>query len=76
MATHLILARLSIKVMECFADALGLPRDIFTVGSVDPGVGDSQSTLRFIHYHATEGKTFGPNFWRAGIAPSLLWSAG
>lgn len=52
--------------MECLADGLGLPTDTFTTGTVDPGVGDSQSVLRFLHYHATEGKSFGPNFWRAG----------
>ena len=52
--------------MECFADGLGLPRDTFTTGTVDPGVGDSQSVLRLLHYHPTEGKSFGPNFWRAG----------
>ena len=52
--------------MECFADGLDLPRDTFTTGTVDPGVGDSQSVLRLLHYHSTEGKNFGPNFWRAG----------
>ncbi|ORY20998.1 hypothetical protein BCR39DRAFT_554336 [Naematelia encephala] len=57
---------LSIKVMECFAVGLGLPIDTFTEGTVDPGAGDSQSVLRLLHYHSTEGKSFGPNFWRAG----------
>lgn len=52
--------------MECLADGLGLPTDTFTTGTVDPGVGDSQSVLRFLHYHPVEGKSFGPNFWRAG----------
>lgn len=52
--------------MECFAEGLGLPFDTFTAGTVDPGVGDSQSVLRLLHYHSTEGKSFGDNFWRAG----------
>lgn len=52
--------------MECFAEGLGLPLDTFTAGTVDPGVGDSQSVLRLLHYHSTEGKSFGDNFWRAG----------
>lgn len=58
--------QLSVKVMECFAEGLGLPLDTFTNGTVDPGVGDSQSTLRLLHYHSVEGKEFGNNFWRAG----------
>lgn len=57
---------LSVKVMECFAEGLGLPLDTFTTGTVDPGVGDSQSTLRLLHYHDTKGKQFGSDFWRAG----------
>lgn len=57
---------LSVKVMECFAQGLGLPLDTFTAGTVDPGVGDSQSVLRLLQYHSTEGKNFGDNFWRAG----------
>jgi hypothetical protein len=52
--------------MECLAEGLGLDINTFTEGTVDPGVGDSQSVLRLLHYHATEGKSFGPNFWRAG----------
>jgi hypothetical protein len=52
--------------MECFAAGLGLPIGTFTTGTVDPGVGDSQSVLRLLHYHSTEGKNFGDNFWRAG----------
>ena len=52
--------------MECLADGLGLPTDTFTTGTVDPGVGDSQSVLRLLHYHPVEGKSFGSNFWRAG----------
>lgn len=28
--------------------------------------GDSQSTLRLLHYHSVEGKELGDNFWRAG----------
>lgn len=52
--------------MECLADGLGLASDTFTKGTVDPGVGDSQSVLRLLHYHSTEGKTFAPNVWRAG----------
>ncbi|KAJ1033837.1 hypothetical protein NDA16_000046 [Ustilago loliicola] len=58
--------QLSVQVMECFAEGLGLPLSTFTVGTVDPGVGDSQSTLRLLHYHSVEGKEFGNNFWRAG----------
>lgn len=58
--------QLSVRVMECFAEGLGLPLSTFTDGTVDPGVGDSQSTLRLLHYHSVEGKQFGDNFWRAG----------
>lgn len=58
--------RLSVQVMECLAEGLGLDKSTFTEGTVDPGVGDSQSVLRLLHYHPTEGKSFGPNFWRAG----------
>ena len=58
--------QLSVKVMECFAEGLGLPLSTFTEGTVDPGVGDSQSTLRLLHYHSVEGKEFGNSFWRAG----------
>ncbi|GFZ49833.1 hypothetical protein JCM24511_07236 [Saitozyma sp. JCM 24511] len=58
---------LSVKVMECFAEGLGLPLDTFTTGTVSPpGLSDSQSTFRLLHYHSTENKVFGPNFWRAG----------
>ncbi|KAK8858397.1 hypothetical protein IAR55_002624 [Kwoniella newhampshirensis] len=57
---------LSVKVMECLAEGLGLPLTTFTEGTVDPGLGDSQDVLRLLHYHSTEGKKFGPNFWRAG----------
>lgn len=53
--------------MACLADGLGLPTDTFTKGTVDSeGKGDAQNVLRLLHYHSTEGKTFGPNFWRAG----------
>jgi isopenicillin N synthase-like dioxygenase len=52
--------------MSLFAIGLGLPPDTFTEGTVDPGLGDSQSVLRLLHYHPTTGKNFGPNFWRAG----------
>lgn len=58
---------LSVKVMECFADGLGLPHDTFTQGTVgNEELQDSQSVLRLLHYHSTEGKNFGQNFWRAG----------
>ncbi|KIR40923.1 hypothetical protein I307_05313 [Cryptococcus deuterogattii 99/473] len=57
---------LSVNVMECFADGLGLPHDIFTDGTVECGENDCQNVLRLLHYHSTEGKHFGPNFWRAG----------
>ncbi|OXG28322.1 hypothetical protein C367_02443 [Cryptococcus neoformans Ze90-1] len=57
---------LSIKVMECFADGLGLPHDIFTESTVERGENDCQNVLRLLHYHSTEGKQFGPNLWRAG----------
>jgi isopenicillin N synthase-like dioxygenase len=54
--------------MACFADALGLPHDIFTESTVDPGVGDSQTTLRLLHYHDITGQTFPSNYWRGGYA--------
>lgn len=52
--------------MECFADGLGLPHDIFTESTVERGENDCQNVLRLLHYHSTEGKQFGPNLWRAG----------
>ncbi|KAH7920597.1 Clavaminate synthase-like protein [Leucogyrophana mollusca] len=58
--------RLSVKVMECFADALGLPTDTFTEATVDPGVGDSQTSCRFLHYYDLGGKGYDPNRWRCG----------
>ncbi|KAH7911313.1 hypothetical protein BJ138DRAFT_1150934 [Hygrophoropsis aurantiaca] len=58
--------RLSIKIMECFADALGLPADTFTEATVDPGVGDSQTACRLLHYYDLGGKTYDPDQWRCG----------
>jgi len=52
--------------MGCFEVGLGLPEGTLTEGTIDPGVRDSQSVLRLLHYHSTEGKSFGANFWRAG----------
>lgn len=52
--------------MECFADGLGLPHDIFTENTVERGENDCQNVLRLLHYHSIEDKQFGPNFWRAG----------
>lgn len=33
--------------------------------------GDSQSTLRLLHYHSVQGKELGDNFWRAGSHADL-----
>ena len=44
--------------MQLFAEALELPKDTFTNGTVDPGVGDSQTTLRMLKYHDITGQTF------------------
>jgi isopenicillin N synthase-like dioxygenase len=52
--------------MSCFETGLGLSPGTLTEGTIDPGEGDSQSVLRLLHYHSTEGKNFGSNFWRAG----------
>ncbi|BGO94386.1 hypothetical protein NBRC10512_002084 [Rhodotorula toruloides] len=60
---------LSVKVMELFAEGLGLPANTFTEGTVAPegtDKADSMSTLRLLKYHDCEGKDFGEGYMRAG----------
>ena len=44
--------------MQLFAEALELPEDTFTAGTVDPGLGDSQTALRLLKYHDITGQSF------------------
>jgi len=60
---------LSVQVMELMAEAVGLPTETFTNGTVSPDDTDredSMSTLRLLKYHACEGKDLGENYFRAG----------
>ncbi|GAA5940076.1 hypothetical protein JCM3775_003271 [Rhodotorula graminis] len=61
---------LSVRVMELFAEGVGLPKDTFTEGTVSPDDGgdknDSMTTLRMLKYSECEGKDFGPDYFRAG----------
>ncbi|HCQ65717.1 MAG TPA: 2OG-Fe(II) oxygenase [Rhodobacteraceae bacterium] len=57
---------LAMKVLDCFADKLGLPPETFTEGH-DPEADRYQSTLRLIHYLGMEdAKPEDFKFWRAG----------
>ena len=53
------------KVLSCFADKLGFEQDFFRKAH-DPKQSDYQSTLRLLHYFATEGVEKQGNVWRAG----------
>ncbi|TYL47609.1 isopenicillin N synthase family dioxygenase [Marinomonas sp. IMCC 4694] len=53
------------KVLSCFATKLGFDQDFFSRAH-DPSKPDYQSTLRLLHYFATEGVTEQGNSWRAG----------
>jgi isopenicillin N synthase-like dioxygenase len=53
------------KVLSCFAEKLGFERDFFRKAH-DPSQNDYQSTLRLLHYFATEGVEKQGNIWRAG----------
>ncbi|WP_280266270.1 isopenicillin N synthase family dioxygenase [Nocardia wallacei] len=56
----------AMRVLSCFADRLGLPRDHFTVAH-DPESDQYQSTLRLLHYFAVPAELRGvPGRWRAG----------
>ncbi|GAA5904977.1 hypothetical protein JCM8208_007649, partial [Rhodotorula glutinis] len=61
---------LSVKVMELFAEGVGLPKDTFTEGTVSPDDGgdknDSMTTLRMLKYSECEGIDHGPDYFRAG----------
>ncbi|WP_306356952.1 MULTISPECIES: isopenicillin N synthase family oxygenase [unclassified Nocardia] len=56
----------AMRVLSCFADRLGLPRDHFTAAH-DPESEHYQSTLRLLHYFAVpEELRDVPGRWRAG----------
>jgi isopenicillin N synthase-like dioxygenase len=56
----------AMRVLSCFADRLGLPREHFTAAH-DPASPDYQSTLRLLHYFAVPEELRGvPGRWRAG----------
>jgi isopenicillin N synthase-like dioxygenase len=56
----------AMRVLSCFADRIGLPREHFTAAH-DPGSPQYQSTLRLLHYFAVPPELRGaPGRWRAG----------
>ncbi|KAJ8613214.1 hypothetical protein MRB53_037080 [Persea americana] len=55
----------SLRIMSCFAEALGLPLDFFDQAH-DVTKDDSLTVLRCLHYHDITGQTFPDNYWRAG----------
>src|SRR5882757_1473611 len=56
----------AMRVLSCFADRLGFPRDFFA-GAHDPGLDNYQSTLRLLHYFAVSPRLRdSPGIWRAG----------
>ncbi|GAA5996019.1 uncharacterized protein JCM10292_004893 [Rhodotorula paludigena] len=60
---------LSIKIMELFAEGLGLPKDTLVEGTVSPegtDKADSMTTMRMLKYHDCTGKDFGEDYLRAG----------
>ena len=57
---------LAMRVLSCFADRLGFPRDFFAAAH-DPSAEGYQSTLRLLHYFALPpGVRDRPGVWRAG----------
>ncbi|GGA73061.1 2OG-Fe(II) oxygenase [Neiella marina] len=58
--------RLGIQVLSCFADKLGFDADFFA-NAHQPDQQSYQSTLRLLHYYATQGDVaVDENNWRAG----------
>lgn len=57
--------KVSLQMMSCFADALGLPQDFFDKAH-DTTKDDCLTVLRCLHYHDITGQTFPANYWRAG----------
>lgn len=56
----------AMRVLSCFADRLGLPREHFTAAH-DPSSPNYQSALRLLHYFAVPEELRGvPGRWRAG----------
>ncbi|MDO3650144.1 isopenicillin N synthase family dioxygenase [Nocardia mangyaensis] len=56
----------AMRVLSCFADRLGLPREHFTAAH-DPESPNYQSALRLLHYFAVPEELRGvPGRWRAG----------
>lgn len=55
--------QLGMKILSCFALKLGFPESFFTTAH-DPQRDTYQSTLRMLHYYATEQSQQG--MWRAG----------
>lgn len=57
--------QVGMKVLSCFAEKLGFEQNFFREAH-DPKQSDYQSTLRLLHYFATEGVEKQGNIWRAG----------
>ncbi|KAI8578606.1 hypothetical protein K450DRAFT_281655 [Umbelopsis ramanniana AG] len=55
----------SMKILSCLAIGLGFEEDFF-LSKHDVTQPDCQQTLRCLHYHDITGKTFPPEYWRAG----------
>ncbi len=60
--------QLGMKILSCFALKLGFPESFFTTAH-DPQRDTYQSTLRMLHYYATEQSQQG--MWRAARTPIL-----
>jgi len=57
---------LAMRVLGCFADRLGFPRDFFAIAH-DPARPTYQSTLRLLHYFPVPPEVRDtPGIWRAG----------
>lgn len=57
--------KLAMQVLSCFATKLGFDSEFFARAH-DPERDDYQSTLRLLHYYASEGVDKQENIWRAG----------
>ena len=64
---------LSMQLMGCFAEKLGLQKDFFT-DSHNPEQSDYQSTLRLLHYYASDDKN--QNASQPQPKPQHQWWAG
>lgn len=56
---------LSMRILSCFALALGFPEDFFE-SAHQVSESSAQTTLRMLHYYDSTGTTAPPGHWRAG----------